>query len=132
MKGKTYDLEKLSDNFDTEVSKRFYYDKQEYFDALSDFVTNFNRDLCNYTAAFVINSDHSREEFMKECFEIRAELTKVGTIGLIKLLSHLEDAARARSFQEFSDGQVNFKALLHICKDEINNAATRWKMTRKK
>ncbi|MCL1877225.1 MAG: hypothetical protein FWF80_00030 [Defluviitaleaceae bacterium] len=129
MKGKTYDLAKLSDKFDTDVSTRFYYNKQEYFDALSSFLTNYNRDLGNYTPAFVINDDLSREEFMRECFEIRAELTRLGLSALLELLSQLEDAARKRNFQEFSDGQVNFRATLEICKSELLDATTRWKMT---
>ncbi|MCL1845750.1 MAG: hypothetical protein FWF77_07585 [Defluviitaleaceae bacterium] len=129
MKGKTYDLTKFSKKLDTEVITRFYYDKQEYFDALSHFVKNYTRDLGNYTPAFVINDDLTREDFMRECFEIRAELTRLGMDALLDLLSHLEDAARNRNFQEFSDGQVNFKATLEICKNEIQDAANRWKMT---
>lgn len=129
MKGKTYDLAKLSSNFDQDVITRFYYDKQEYYDALTHFVKTYKRDLSNYTAAFVINDDISREEFIKECYEIRAELTRLGLNVLLGELSNLEDAARNRNMQEFSDGQTTFRATIKICKDEIAAAEMRWKMS---
>jgi hypothetical protein len=131
MKGKTYDIKKLEDTgrFDTSVSTRFYYNKQDYFDDLTTFVLNYKRDLSNYTPAFVVNSDVDREEFMKECFEIRAEFVRLGLKSLIESLEVMENAAISKKFKEFSDGQVTFKATIKICKDTISDAATRWKMS---
>ncbi|MCL1884757.1 MAG: hypothetical protein FWF81_13520 [Defluviitaleaceae bacterium] len=132
MKGKTYDLEKLSasGNFDVSVITRFYYNTQEYFDALTTFVNTYSRDLGNYTPAFVVNSDADREEFMKECFEIRADYVRLGLNALIESLVVMEDAAINRDVKEFSDGQISYQATLKICKDDIKNATTRWKMKR--
>jgi hypothetical protein len=134
MKGKTYDLEKLSASgkFDISVSTRFYYNTQEYFDALTDFALNYHRDLSNYTPAFVVNSDADREEFMKECFEIRADYVRLGLTALLESLVTMEDAAIAKNFKEFSDGQVTYRATMKICKDAITDAAMRWKMTHRK
>lgn len=131
MKGKTYDLEKLaaSGNFDTSVSTRFYYKTQDYFDALTDFASNFQRDLGNYTPAFVINSDADREEFMKECFEIRADFMRLGLVSLLSELEKMENAAISRNFKEFSDGQITFHATLKICREIIRDSATRWKVS---
>ncbi|MCL2049672.1 MAG: hypothetical protein FWG87_13215 [Defluviitaleaceae bacterium] len=132
MKGITYNLEKLiaSGNFDTGVIERFYYDKQEYFDALTDFRYDYKRDLTNYTPAFVINSKEDSEEFMKECFEIRAIFIKLGFTAVLETLVRLEDAAISHSEKAFSDAQIRFRATLKICKDELQAAANRWKITR--
>jgi len=131
MKGKTYDLKKLesSGKFDTSVSARFYYNTQDYFDDLTNFVNNYKRDLSNYTPAFVINSDEDREKFMKECFEVRADFVRLGLTALIESLEVMENAVISKKFKEFSDGQVTFKANIKICKDTINDAAMRWKMS---
>jgi hypothetical protein len=133
MKGKTYDLEKLSASgkFDIGVSTRFYYTTQEYFDALTDFSLNYKRDLSNYTPAFVVNSDADREEFMKECFEIRADYVRLGLSALLDALVTMENAAIAKNFKEFSDGQVTYRATMKICQDAIKESVTRWKMTHK-
>jgi hypothetical protein len=130
MKGKKYDLEKLSssNHFDISVSSRFYYNTQEYFDALSDFVQNFDRDLRHYTPAFVVNSDDDRANFLKECFEIRAVFTRLGITSLLDSLAVMEDAAIKRKHKEFSDGQVTYQATLQICKDTISDSAMRWKL----
>lgn len=132
MKGKTYDINKLSSSgkFDVGVSNRFYYNTQEYFDALTDFAANYNRDLSNYTAAFVINSDAERDAFMLECYEIRADFVRLGINALLEALVTLENAAISRELGEFSDGQVKYRATLKICKDIIREACERWKMTR--
>jgi len=131
MKGRTYNMKKLesSGKFDTSVLERFYGSEQEYFDALTNFVKNYTRDLGNYTPAFVINCDEDREEFMKECFEIRADFMRLGMTELLKNLSILEDAAISRTLKGFSDGQISFHASLKICKDEICAAANRWRIT---
>jgi hypothetical protein len=132
LKGRTYNLEKLSSSgkFDIEVSARFYYNMQEYFDALTDFAKNYHHDLSNYTPAFVVNSDDDREQFMKECFEVRADFVRLGMTALLESLVVMEDAAISRNQKAFSDGQVGFHATLRICKDEIEAAANRWKLTR--
>ncbi|MDR0272285.1 MAG: hypothetical protein LBI27_03085 [Clostridiales bacterium] len=132
MKGKTYDLKKLaaSGHFDVNVSTRFHYSTQEYFDALTDFANNYDNDLRNYTAAFVVNSDVDREMFIKECYEIHADFVRLGFTALIEGLLVLEDAAMKKDMKEFADGQVSFKAKVKICKEEIINAQERWKMTR--
>ena len=132
MKGKTYDLNKLSSSgkFDIGVITRFYYNTQEYFDALTQFAVNYNRDLGNYTAAFVVNSDAEREAFMSECYEIRADFVRLGADALLETLVILEDAAISRSLNQFSDGQVSFRATMKICKDLVKDACERWKMTR--
>lgn len=131
MKGKTYDLNKLSatGNFDIGVTSRFYYNTQDYFDALSDFYLNFKRDLTNYTPAFVINSEDDRKEFLQECFEIRAEFVRLGITALLEALSVMEDAAITRKFSDFSDGQVTFRATLKICKEAIKDAEMPWKIS---
>ena len=131
MKGKTYNLEKLSSSgyFDVSVSKRFYYNTQEYFDELTDFVNNYDRDLRNYTPAFVINSDIDREEFIKECYEIRAYYVRLGMTALIDAIEVMENAAIGKEVKEFSDGQVSYKAKIKICKDAITEAQMRWKMS---
>jgi hypothetical protein len=133
MKGKTYDLGKLSSSgrFDIGVSTRFYYNTQDYFDALSEFAENYARDLGNYTPAFVVNSDLDREEFMKECFEIRADFMRLGMVTLLDELMKMENAAISRKFKEFSDGQITFQATIKICKDVIRESAMRWKVSRK-
>ena len=132
MKGKTYDMQKLSASgkFDISVSTRFYYTTQEYFDALTDFEAKYNRELNNYTAAFVINADEDREAFMQECYEIRAIFVRLGADALLESLLVLENAAISRNMNVFSDGQVNFRATVKICKDIIKNSCERWRMTR--
>ena len=128
MKGRVYDIKKLADSgrFDTTVRNRFYYDNREYFDALSDFAENFERDMGNYTPAFVVNCDEDREEFMKECFEVRASLMRLGAGKLLDLLLVMENAAISRNAKEFADGQVNFHANLRICQDIVRDAAVKW------
>jgi hypothetical protein len=130
MKGKTYDIKKISDNgnFDTSVADKFYYNKQEYFDALTDFVTDYDQDLRNYTPAFVINSDADREEFLKECYKIRAAFTRLGLKTLLEILSVMEDAAISKKFNEFKDGQINFHATINICKTALKEFEMRWKL----
>jgi hypothetical protein len=132
VKGKTYDMEKLTESgkFDTSVSTWFYYKTQDYFDALTEFANSYPRDLGNYTPAFVINSDADREEFMKECFEIRADFTRLGITPLLEELANMENAAISRNFKEFSDGQITFQATMKICKDVIKDSVMRWKLSR--
>lgn len=132
LKGRTYNLEKLSQsgNFDIDASTRFYYNMQEYFDALTFFSKNYHRCLSNYTPAFVVHSDPDRERFMKECFEIRADFMRLGITALLEALVVMEDAAISRNQKAFSDGQISFHATIKICKDEIEAAANRWKLTR--
>lgn len=124
MKSKIYDLKKLnsSGNFDISISMRFFYNTQEYFDALTDFASSYARDLGNYTPAFLINSDVDREGFMKECFKIRADFVCLGMTALLEKLAVMEDAAISKNFKEFSDGQVIFQATLKICKSLIKEA----------
>ncbi|MCL1862920.1 MAG: hypothetical protein FWF78_05090 [Defluviitaleaceae bacterium] len=124
MKGKAYDLGRLSasGNFDIGVSTRFYYNTQDYFDALSEFAEGYARDLGNYTPAFVVNSDLDRDEFMKECFIIRADFIRMGMTNLLETLVVMEDAAISRNMKEFSDGQVRYHATLKINQSEIKAA----------
>ncbi|MCL2386345.1 MAG: hypothetical protein FWC89_02240 [Defluviitaleaceae bacterium] len=133
MKGKTYDLKKLasSGKFDITVSTRFFYNTQDYFDALTDFYNNYRRDLGNYTPAFLVHSDEDRDAFIKECFEVRAIFMRLGITALLDSLMTMEDAAIARNFKEFSDGQVSFHATLKICKDTIKDSTQRWALSRK-
>jgi hypothetical protein len=132
MKGKTYDTDKLSADgrFDTSVITRFFYKTQDYFDALTDFEQNYKRDLSNYTPAFVIHADANREEFIKECFDVRAVFVRLGMTYLLDELTTLENAAISKHEKEFADGQVKFRATIRIYKDIIKEATTRWKMTR--
>jgi len=131
MKGKKYDIEKLeaSGKFDTSVSTRFYYSTQEYFDAITLFSEHHNKGFSNYTPAFVVNSDDDREEFLKECFEVRAGLTTLGLTALLNELSIMEDAAIQKDMKEFSDGQIKYRATLEICLRTIKDATMRWRMT---
>ncbi|MCL2224058.1 MAG: hypothetical protein FWB96_03710 [Defluviitaleaceae bacterium] len=124
MSGKTYDLNKLSTlgKFDIGVSTRFFYKTQDYFDALTHFVEHFNRELRNYTPAFVVNSDDNRNEFIKECFEIRAEFMRLGMDDLLEALTTLENAAISKQEKAFSDGQIKFRATINIYKDAINQS----------
>jgi len=133
MKGKTYDLNKLSatGNFDISVTTRFFYNTQDYFDALTHFAKHYKRNLNNYTPAFVVNCDTDREEFIKECFEVRADLVRLGLTSLLNLLTVMENAAINRNEKEFSDGQISFKATMKICKDAIKDSSQRWKISRK-
>ncbi|MCL1844146.1 MAG: hypothetical protein FWF79_10070 [Defluviitaleaceae bacterium] len=132
MKGKTYDLKKLaaSGKFDISVSTRFYYQTQEYFDALTEFVNTFERDLSNYTPAFVMNCEEDRQNLVKECFEIRAYLVRMGVTSLIENLATIEDSAISGNIKEFADGQITLRANIKICKDSIKEATMRWKMSR--
>jgi hypothetical protein len=133
VRGKTYDLTRLaaSGYFDTSVCTRFYYHAQEYYDSLTDFALNYSRDLSNYTPAFVVNSDPDREEFLKECFEIRADFMRLGLTALLESLGTLENAAITRNFKEFSDGQITLFATLQIAKDTIKESAMRWKVSKR-
>jgi len=124
MKGITYDLHKLSDSglFDLNASTRFFYTMREYFDALCGFEKDFSRDLKNYTPVFLINDETNRELFIRECFEIRAVLTGLGMVDLLKALDVLENAAITKREKAFSDGQVKFAANINIYKDTIRKA----------
>ena len=131
VKGKTYDLNKLaaSGNFDIDAGPRFFYTTQEYFDALTDFVSHFRQDLGNYTPAFVINSDPDREEFLRECFAVRAKFMSLGITPLLDTLAVMEDAVISRNLKAFSDGQIRLHATLKICRDEIKKSAQRWRLS---
>ena len=116
MKNRVYDIEKLtaSGKFDTSIIMRFFYHVQDYYDALTDFVENYQRCLINYTPAFVVNSEEDRKNFLEECFKVRAVFMRLGATDLLGLLGVMEDSAISRSAKEFSDGQVNFAATLEI------------------
>ena len=131
MKGKSYDIDKLAESgmFDIGVATRFYYNTQEYFDALTNFMVNHNRPLSNYTPAFVVNSEPDREQFMKECFEIRADFVRLGLTVLLDWLVVMENAAIAKNAKEFMDGQINFHASLKICRDTLRESTKPWRMT---
>ncbi|MCL2216472.1 MAG: hypothetical protein FWB91_05550 [Defluviitaleaceae bacterium] len=131
MKGKRYDMQKLASSgmIDISVSQRFYYNNQEYFDALSDFVKNHNASFSNYTPAFVVNSEEDRAAFLKECFEARAEFVRMGMTALLDELAVMEDAAINKNMEEFADGQVKLTATVQICIKIIEDAALRWVMT---
>lgn len=108
--------------FDTNVSTMFYYSTRDYFDALTDFVQHYKRDLANYNPAFVVNSADSREDFIRECFEVRAILVRLGMNELLDALSTLENAAITKHDKEFSDGQIKFRATIEIYKKTIKEA----------
>jgi len=124
MKRKSYDMTMLSETgmFDTNVSTMFYYSTRDYFDALTDFVQHYKRDLANYNPAFVVNSADSREDFIRECFEVRAILVRLGMNELLDALSTLENAAITKHDKEFSDGQIKFRATIEIYKKTIKEA----------
>ena len=124
MKFKTYDLDKLSETklFDLDVVSRFFHTKQKYFDALTDFEKFYKRDLSNYNPTFVTHCDSNREELIKECFEVRAALVRLGMNDLLDALNVLENAAITKHEKEFSDGQVKFRATVKIYKEAIKNS----------
>lgn len=134
MKGKTYDLKKLSGTgmFDTSVVTKFYYTTQEYFDALTDFVKNYRQNLGYYTPAFVVNSTADREEFLRECFDVRATFVRLGLTALSEALSDMENAGISKNYDEFKDGQIKFHATMKICKSIIKDSEMRWKITIRK
>jgi len=119
-----YDIEKLagSGKFDTTIISRFFYYIQEYFDALTDFVTTQQRCLSSYTPVFVVNSDDERRNFLVDCFRARATIMKLGFPALLEELSVLEHAANVRNLKKFSDGQINFEATMKIYMDIIKSA----------
>ena len=95
MKRKTYDLDKLADSgkFDIGVRKSFFYNMQDYFDALTDFEQHYKRELGNYNPTFVTHCEDNREELMRECFELRAVFVRLGMTELLNALDTLENAA---------------------------------------
>ena len=132
MKGKTYNLDVLTTSglFDLDVVSRFFYSTQDYFDALTDFELNYRRDLANHTPAVVAYSPESREDFIKECFDVRSVFVRLGMPELLRNLDNLENAAITKNEKGFSDGQVTMRATIKIYKETIKKAETRWKMTR--
>jgi len=132
MKGKNYDLDILTASglFDLTVVSRFFYNTQEYFDALTDFERNYRRDLANHTPAVVAYSSESREDFIKECFDVRSVFVRLGMPELLRNLDNLENAAITKHEKGFSDGQIKMRATIEIYKETIKKAETRWKMTR--
>jgi len=132
MKGKRYHMQKLAESgrFDITVAQRFYYNSQEYFDALSEFSQNHISPLKHYTPAFVVNSDDERNAFIAECCEVRADFMRMGLISLLEDVATMEDAVIKRDMKEFSDGQVKFLANLNICMDIIKDAETLWVINR--
>jgi len=124
MKRTSYDIEKLarSGKFDTSIISRFFFYIQEYFDALTDFITTQQRCLNNYTPAFVVNNEDERRNFLVDCFKARATIMKLGFPALLEELSVLEHAANVRNLKKFSDGQINFNATMKIYMDIIRDA----------
>lgn len=132
MKGRKYDMEKLeaSGKMDVSVCSRFYYTQQDFFDELTNFIENHNTGFSNYTPAFVVNSEEDRKEFLNECFEARAQLTRIGMTALLDELSVMEDAAIHRNMKEFADGQIKYGATMEICLKLVKDSARRWVMSR--
>ena len=99
--------------------------------SLSEFARSYNRDLNHYTPTVVAYSDENREDFIKECFEVRADFVRLGMVELLRALDTLENAAITKHEKEFSDGQVKIRATVEIYKAAIKEAATPWKMSGK-
>ena len=134
MKSKTYNIEKLaaSEKFDTSIVQRFFYNNNDYYDALTDFSENFGKCLSHYTPVFVVNSEEDRQGFLTECAQVRAKFMRIGVTALLDALSVLEDAAIERNFDAFFDGQVKFNATLKICMDIVKSAESKSKPEKKK
>jgi len=130
MKGIKYDIDKLNKSglFDTSAASKFYYNIQDYFDALTYFIDNNVFGFSNYTPAFVVNSDEDRCLFLKECFDTRAEFTRLGMAALLQELDVMENAANKRDMKEFSDGQIKLRASIEICIRALRGAAMRWRI----
>ena len=129
MPAKRYDIAKLeaSGKFDTAHVQRFFYNVADYYEVLADFFNNYKKCLSHYTPVFVVNSEDDRQGFLNECSNVRAKFMTMGATGLLDTLSVMEDAAINRNFEEFSDGQVKFKATLKIYMDLVKSAEVKSK-----
>jgi len=132
MKGKRYNMQLLVESgmFDVNKGQLFCYTIQEYFDALTEFLSKHISGFGNYTPAFVVNSEDERNCFLQECYEARAVYIMLGMTALMDAVNVMEDAALKRDMDELSDGQVKFRATLKICTDILRKAEMRWMISR--
>ena len=118
MKGKVYDITKLSESneIDMELVRLFFFNNQDYFNGLTEFLFEYQQYLGHYTPAFVINSPEDKGLFLAECFKVRASLMRLGLRLALEELDYMEDAIYAENVKAFSDGQVKFEAAIQIYK----------------
>lgn len=90
-----YDIAGLKTSKDINVENALenFQNQQEFFDALTDFVTNSENFLSEYTSLRIMNRDDERKNFIVELKKIRDILTSLGMGNAAANLKHLENAA---------------------------------------
>ena len=125
MSKKTYNIEKLgkSGYIDTSQNELFFYQRQDYFDKLTEFMEETQHtNIPNYTPAFVVNNKEDQDRFLAESSNIRARLMQLGMHGATRELNNMEDAIRFASTKAFADGQIKFAATMNIYESIISAA----------
>jgi len=119
-----YDLTKLTERkgINRNLVKLFFFNNEDYYNALTDFTENFGRPLAHYTPDFVMNSPDDRALFIKDCMNIRATLMQLGLTYAIHELDVMENALWRGTTKEFSDGQIKFAASINIYTQVIKDA----------
>jgi CheY-like chemotaxis protein len=120
----SYDISKLAENkiMDTSTISWFFYDNNEYFKKLNEFVKNHPHYLTNYNPTVVVVSEDEKKVFIQDCAGVRAILTQLGMTLALSELNNMENAVLAGEIKELDDGLTKFYATMEIYANIIEDA----------